>query len=176
MVELIKNIAIIDLFRNGSGLAADAAVLRAIFYKMPAAEIEEGLEELSRMRVVLFKKHIGAWSVFEGSDFDIDRAIAQTLATSHGIDYIHLAHLMGLHPVVAKRHYHETGTMRWMNFSLSRLDEAERLAKKYAPSKGEFGLFALALPGRGVANKAALLRAQPPPPPMARPCRHSVQS
>lgn len=160
LVELIKNIAIIDLFRNGSGLAADAAVLGAIFFKKPASEIENGLEELSRMRVVLFKKHIGAWSVFEGSDFDIDQAIAQTLAASSGIDYNHLAHLMGLHPVVAKRHYHETGTMRWMNLSLSRLDEAERLAEKYLPSKGEFGLFALALPGRDVDNKDALRRAK----------------
>lgn len=160
LVELIKNIAVIDLFRNGSGLAADTAVLGAIFYKQPIAEIEKGLEELSRMRVALFKKHIGAWSVFEGSDFDIDAAIAKTLAASPGVDYNHLAHVMGLHPVVAKRHYHETGTMRWMNLSLSRLDEAERLAEKYVPVKGEFGLFALALPGRGVGSKAAQRRAQ----------------
>jgi hypothetical protein len=81
LVELIKNIAVIDLFRNGSGLAADIAVLSAIFYKQARAEIEKGLEELSRMRVALFKKHIGAWSVFEGSDFDIDAAIAQNLGS-----------------------------------------------------------------------------------------------
>lgn len=160
LVELIKNIAVIDLFRNGSGLAADAKVLGAIFYKQPIEEIEKGLEELARMRVALFKKHIGAWSVFEGSDFDIDAAIAKTLAASPGVDYNHLAHLMGLHPVVAKRHYHDTGTMRWMNLSLSKLDEVERLAEKYMPAKGEFGLFALALPGRGVGAKVALRRAQ----------------
>lgn len=160
LVELIKNIAVIDLFRNGSGLAADTAVLGAIFYKQPIAEIEKGLEELARMRVALFKKHIGAWSVFEGSDFDIDAAITKTLAASPGVDYNHLAQLMGLHPVVAKRHYHETGTMRWMNLSLSKLDEAERLAEKYTPAKGEFGLFALALPGRGVGAKGAQRRAR----------------
>lgn len=160
LVELIKNIAVIDLFRNGSGLAADMAVLGAIFYKRPIAEIEKGLEELARMRVALFKKHISAWSVFEGSDFDIDAAIAKTLATSPGVDYNHLAHLMGLHPVVAKRHYHETGTMRWMNLSLSKLEDAERVAEKYTPAKGEFGMFALALPGRGIGAKVAQRRAQ----------------
>lgn len=160
LVELIKNIAIIDLFRNGSGLAADAAVLGAIFFTVSTDEIEKGLAELSRMRVALFKKHIGAWSVFEGSDFDIDSAITQTLAASPGVDYDHLAHLMGLHPVVAKRHYHETGTMRWMNLSLRRLEDAERLAEKYVPCQGEFGLFALALPGRGVGHKTALNRAR----------------
>lgn len=160
LVELIKNIAVIDLFRNGSGLAADTEVLRAIFFGISDAKLEKGLEALSQMRVALFKKHTGAWSVFEGSDFDIDRAVAQTLAASSGTDYNNLAQLMGLHPVVAKRHYHATGTMRWMNLSLSRLDEAERLAEKYAPSNGEFGLFVLALPGRGVGKAAALNRAK----------------
>lgn len=160
LVELIKNIAIIDLFRNGSGLAADALVLGAIFFKKQRSEITQGLEELAKMRVALFKKHLGAWSVFEGSDFDIDRAIAQTLATSPGIDYTQLAQLMNLHPVVAKRHYCKTGTMRWMNLTLSSLDEAERLAQKYIPTAGEFGLFALALPGRGEAKRAAIKRAQ----------------
>ncbi|MGK8171067.1 ATP-binding protein [Pseudomonas aeruginosa] len=160
LVELIKNIAIIDLFRSGSGLAADLSVLRTIFFQTPSVQIEAALEELSRLRVALFKKHIGAWSIFEGSDFDIDSAISQTLASSPGVDYQHLAQLMGLHPVVAKRHYHETGTMRWMSLSLSRLDEAEQLAKKYAPQKGEFGLLALVLPGSNVSRKTALRRAQ----------------
>ncbi|RZU47149.1 hypothetical protein EV700_1542 [Fluviicoccus keumensis] len=160
LVDLIKNIAIIDLFRNGSGLAADAAVLEAIFYPIPPYEVEQGLKELSRMGVALFKRHIGAWSVFEGSDFDIDRAITETLAASPGIDYTYLAQLMGLHPVVAKRHYHETGTMRWMNLSLNRLDDVERVGKKYIPAKGEFGLFVLALPGRDVSPEAARRRAQ----------------
>lgn len=160
LIALIKNIAIIDLFRNGSGLAADLPVLQAIFLHTSSADIERALEELSRMRVAIFKKHLGAWSVFEGSDFDIDSAIAQTLASSPGVDYNHLAQLMGLHPVVAKRHYHETGSMRWMNLNLSRLDEAERLAKKYMPSNGEFGLLALVLPGSNVSQKAAFRRAQ----------------
>lgn len=160
LVELIKNIAIIDLFRNGSGLAADATVIGAVFFEKPAIEIENGLKELSHLRVALFKKHIGAWSVFEGSDFDIDAAIAQTLSESQNVDYKQLSQLMNLHPVVAKRHYHGTGTMRWMNLSLSRLDDAERLANKYIPSQGEFGLFALALPDRSDGHKVALDRAQ----------------
>lgn len=160
LVELIKNIAIIDLFRSGSGLAADLPVLKAIFSQNQDIDVEAALEELSSLRVAIFKKHIGAWSIFEGSDFDIDAAISQSLASSAGIDYQHLAQLMGLHPIVAKRHYHETGTMRWMNLSLSRLDEAEQIAKKYTPQKGEFGLMTLVLPGNNVSKKAVLQRAR----------------
>lgn len=152
-VALIKNIAIIDLFRNGSGLAADVNVLAALLYDESKTKIEAALEQLSAWRVTLFKKHIGAWSVFEGSDFDIDSAVNQARVTLPGVDFELLSRLTNLYPVIAKRHYHETGTMRWMNMALCRLEEVERLASNFKPSHGEFGLFLLALPGKNSNTK-----------------------
>lgn len=160
LVEMIKNIAVIDLFRNGSGLAADAAVISSLFYQRPAAELDAALKKLSDLKVALFKSYTGAWSVFEGSDFDIDAAIAQALAASSGIDYARLAQLMGLHPVVAKRHYHETGSMRWMELSLCSIEQAEKISADYRPKKGEFGIFILALPSKGMKPRDARKRAQ----------------
>lgn len=160
LVSLIKNIAVIDMFRNGSGLAADAAVIGALFYGRTREELDAALRRLADLKVALYKSYTGAWSVFEGSDFDIDAAIAQTLAASPGIDYGRLAQLMGLHPVVAKRHYHETGTMRWMDLSLCSIEQAEKIAAKFQPKKGEFGTFILALPGKGMKPRDARLRAQ----------------
>ena len=159
LVSMIKNIAVIDLFRNGSGLAADAAVIGALFYDKTRVELDAALQSLSSLKVALFKSYTGAWSVFEGSDFDIDAAIAQALAASPGVDYARLAQLMGLHPVVAKRHYHETGSMRWMELSLCSIEQAEKIAANYQPKKGEFGAFILALPSKGMSQRAASLRA-----------------
>lgn len=155
-VALIKNIAIIDLFRNGSGLAAEPDVLAAILDDESRTKIDVALETLASLRVIIFKKHIGAWSIFEGSDFDIDAAIKQARAAFSAVDFELLSRLTNLHPVVAKRHYHYTGTMRWMNMALCRLDEVPRLAENFKPSNGEFGLFVLALPARHVSVKAAL--------------------
>ncbi len=160
LVSLIKNIAVIDLFRNGSGLAADATVIGALFYDKTREELDAALQKLSALKVVLYKSYTGAWSVFEGSDFDIDAAIAQTLAASPGIDYPRLAQLMGLHPVVAKRHYHETGSMRWMELSLCSIEQAEKISANYCPKKGEFGTFILALPNKGMSPRTARIRAQ----------------
>jgi len=160
LVSLIKNIAVIDLFRNGSGLAADSAVVGTLFYDKTPEELDAALRRLSSLKVALFKSYTGAWSVFEGSDFDIDAAIAQALAASPGIDYARLAQLMGLHPVVAKRHYHETGSMRWMELSLCSSEQAEKIAANFHPKKGEFGTFILALPSRGMSPRAARIRAQ----------------
>lgn len=155
-VDLIKNIAVIDLFRNGSGLAAESAVLKEILYPHTLKEIDAALAQLSTWRVALFKKHIGAWSVFEGSDFDIEKAIAQTRATMPGTNFALIENLTNLYPVIAKRHYHQTGTMRWMNMALCRLDDVQNIASKFKPQNGEFGLFLLALPGAFINIKAAL--------------------
>ncbi|QDQ86439.1 ATP-binding protein [Alcaligenaceae bacterium SJ-26] len=159
LVAILKNIAVIDLFRNGSGLAADDTVIESLFYPRPSSEIRAALEQLSLLKVALFKNYTGAWSVFEGSDFDIDAAIAQALASAPGIDYARLSQLMGLHPVVAKRHYHETGSMRWMDLSLCSIEQAEKIATNFQPKKGEFGAFILALPDKGMSLRAASLRA-----------------
>ncbi|MEO9227802.1 MAG: hypothetical protein ABI216_02460 [Devosia sp.] len=155
-VELIKNIAVIDLFRNGSGLAAEVNVLTDLLHPRKRETIEEALEQLSKWRVIIFKKHIGAWSVFEGSDFDIETAIAQARSTMSGVDFALLESLTNLYPVIAKRHYHETGTMRWMNMALCRLDDVQRIASKFKPTNGGFGLFLLALPGAQANDKVAL--------------------
>lgn len=160
LVVLIKNIAVIDLFRNGSGLAADAAVISALFYDKTREELDAALQQLSALKVALYKSYTGAWSIFEGSDFDIDAAIAQALAASSGVDYASLSQLMGLHPVVAKRHYHETGSMRWMELSLCSIEQAEKIAADFSPRKGEFGTFILALPSKGMSTRAARQRAQ----------------
>jgi hypothetical protein len=155
LIELVKSIAIIDLFRNGSGLTADSEVFSALFYKTPKNKIEAALEQLAQWRVILFKRHVGAWSVFEGSDFDIDAAINQTRSAMAGVDFALLTSLSNMHPVVAKRHYHETGTMRWMTMRICMLDEAKRISEGFVPQKGEFGAFLLALPGKNVSPHAA---------------------
>lgn len=160
LIELIKSIAVIDLFRNGSGLAADPEVLSSLFHHTPFEDIKAALQKLAALGVALFKSYTGAWSVFEGSDFNIDAAMAQALANSPGVNYARLSQLMGLHPVVAKRHYHVTGTMRWMEMALCSIEQTEKLAAQYQPQKGEFGIFILALPIRGMSLQDAHLRAQ----------------
>ncbi len=160
LVALIKNIAVIDLFRNGSGLAADATVLGALFHDKSRDKLDAALQKLSALKVAIYKSYTGAWSIFEGSDFDIDAAIAQALASTPGIDFGRLSQLMGLHPVVAKRHYHEKGSMRWMELLLCSIEQAEKLVANYQPHKGEFGVFVLALPSRGMSLSEARNRAQ----------------
>lgn len=155
-LALIKSIAVIDLFRNGSGLAAEADVLGSVLFDHSKKKVEETLEQLAAWKIILFKKHINAWSVFEGSDFDIESAISQARGALPGVDFALLSSLTNLYPVIAKRHYHHTGTMRWMNMALCRLEDVERIANNFKPAKGAFGQFLLALPSRTITHKEAV--------------------
>lgn len=145
---LAKSLALVDMFRGVSGLAADDNVLRTVLPGNTSSEVSVLLERLSAWRVALYRKHIGAWTVFEGSDFDIDEAVSKARSTFASADMKTLTAMANLHPVIAKRHYNDTGTFRWLGVSMHSVQEAERLAKAYHPEGGEFGRLALVLPER----------------------------
>ena len=154
---LIKNIAIIDLFRNGSGLAGDPEVIGALYPDVEAAEIERALSDLASWRTAIFRNHTGSWGVFEGSDFDIDAAVAKARSEGVGIGLAQLTEMAGLHPVVAKSHYHDTGTLRWMDVAIADSESLEREVGGDSPSGG-FGKFLLYLPGRDESPERAKRR------------------
>lgn len=174
-VELVKTIALIDLFRNGSGLVADDAVLGACVrdaneHALSADKLQELLQDLRRWALVSFKRHQGSWAISEGSDFDLDAALADALGTVDEPDLTQLTTLVQLQPVLAKRHYCETGTLRWMvplmthaNQLLSGLGRASLVCGEPGKSLGRssaFGSFLLVLPARGqtVRQAANLVR------------------
>lgn len=174
-VELVKTIALIDLFRNGSGLVADEAVLGACVYgadgaALPADKLQALLQDLRRWALVSFKRHQGSWAISEGSDFDLDAALSEALGAIDEPDLSQLTTLVRLQPVLAKRHYCETGTLRWMvplmahaNQFIEGLGRASLVCGEPGKSLGHssaFGSFLLVLPARGqtVRQAANLVR------------------
>lgn len=147
-MALAKALALIDFFRGSSGLVATDAVLCTTVPGATEQAVKESLDKLAQWRVALFRKHVQAWTVFEGSDFDIEQAVAKARAGFVRADTATLTKMASLHPVIAKRHYHETGSFRWMGISLHSFDEAQHLTNHYLPDSGEFGRFALVLPHR----------------------------
>lgn len=169
-VQLVKTIALIDLFRNGSGLVADEVVLGACVTNadgalLPAAQVSALLQDLRRWAVVTFKRHLGSWAISEGSDFDLDAALAQALSSIDEPDLAQLGKLVRLQPVLAKRHYCETGTLRWMlpfmihaNRFLEGVAQAQAVCGEPGRSLGRssaFGAFVVVLPARGQTLRQA---------------------
>lgn len=154
-ISLAKTLALVDMFRSASGLAAENEVLNTVTADCGLEALAESLERLAAWRVALFRKHVGAWTIFEGSDFDIDQAISKARATFVSADMKTLTALANLTPVIAKRHYADSGSFRWLGVSMLSLQDAERLNRDYQPESGEFGRLALVLPERNVTAEEA---------------------
>lgn len=146
--QLTKTIALIELFRNGSGLAADNETLYSCLPEHTEDYIQSALEDLQGWSIIVHRKHLGAWGVFAGSDFDIDSAVNDALGSIGAPNLKTLTKLSNLFPIIAKRHYYINGTLRWMNVALCQVSELDSQVTSFEPSDGSFGQFVLAIPDR----------------------------
>jgi hypothetical protein len=153
-VTLAKSIALIDIFRNGSGLAADRVTIDTCIAGFTKTDVNSALEDLERWSVAVFRKHLGAWASYAGSDFDIDSAVSSAMAQTSELDLSRLARLAGLQPVLAKRHYHESGTLRWFQTELVQFSDMETAAAN--PAGDAAGRFLLALQSGQESHKATI--------------------
>ena len=110
-IRLAKTVAVIELLRNGSGIVAESSILQACLSDVSAPKITAALNDLENWSILIFRKHLDAWRLYDGSDFDIEAAVAEARA-GNGLDFRALAQLVALHPILAKQHYHRTGTLR----------------------------------------------------------------
>lgn len=150
---LAKSIALIDMFRSGSGLAADRETLMACASGASNSSIDAALADLERWSIVVFRRHLGAWAVYAGSDFDIDGAVTTAKAQASVLDLGRLSKLAGLQPVLAKRHYHETGCLRWFQTELVQFPELGGVVSHAGDAAGRF---LLSVPPAGETRKVAL--------------------
>jgi hypothetical protein len=154
-VKLTKTIALIEMFRNGSGLVAEEPVLAVSTPGVVEDQIRKALEELAEWKVLIERKHLGAWGIYAGSDFDIEGAINVARGEIGEPDLSHISTLSDLQPVLAKRHYQKTGTMRWFTRGIIRLGDIETVVEKFDLKGASAGAFLLCLPPPGQTVRSA---------------------
>ena len=148
-VRLLKVIALVDLFKERSGLVASSDLLCLAINDRSEREIWEALEHLQGSSLIIFRKFNNSYSIFEGSDFDIEHALDEAYETTGEIDFSRLTAIAGLQPVIAKRHYHKTGAIRWFETAVVPLRDVKDGVSKYLTKRGAVGAFLLALPSQG---------------------------
>ena len=154
-VRLLKTIAVIDLFKERSGLLPNLELLKSCFPHAAQKAIEKALSDLDGWSLTIFKKFLDARAIFAGSDFDIEQAVRTALDGIDEIDFEHLKSLAGFQPILAKRHYHETGAMRWFDVNIVPVSGVVESAAGFEPEKGAIGQFLLAIPTEGEKERPA---------------------
>ncbi|MCY3591084.1 MAG: ATP-binding protein [Acidobacteria bacterium] len=145
-LRLLKVIGLLDLLKESSGLAPSTELLGLALGHDDDAGITAALEQLRDRSLIVFRKFSGAWAIFEGSDFDIDQALEGQAQNDGEPDLAVLDTLTELHHVVAKRHYHRTGALRWLDVGVVPLAEIEQAAADFSPRQGAIGTFLLGVP------------------------------
>ncbi len=148
-IRLLKTIAVIDLFKERSGLVANFDLLRTCFSGTSDKALEKALSQLDTWSFTIFKKFLDARAIFAGSDFDIDGAVRAALDDIDEVDFKELKSAAGLQPILAKRHYHDTGALRWFDVNVVPVGGLVEFAARLEPENGAIGQFLLAIPTEG---------------------------
>ncbi len=154
-IKLLKTVGVIDLFKERSGLVASFELLRRCFPDTSIEMLQQALSQLGTWSFTIFKKFLGAYAIFAGSDFDIDQAVRTALDDIDAIDFTALKSLAGLQPILAKRHYHETATLRWFDIDIVPLSDLVEYAARSEPKNGAIGQFLLVIATEGEDEEQA---------------------
>jgi len=163
-IEITKTIGLLDLFGRAFGLLATEELLNTCISTpdekskrrgRPARNsqsdektksLQDLLNDLKEWSVAIPRKHAGAWGLFAGSDIDIDYELSKMIEKLVGDNNAILSTLQDLAPIVAKRHFANTGALRLFERKIVRGNEIENYLKTYDLGTGPSGTFALILP------------------------------
>jgi len=113
--DVLKTLGLLSMYGSGVGLPASKAVIDAAmgFDSAPALEV------LAERSLIVFRRHAGGYALWEGSDFDPNAAFsAARERVCFGDIVARLKRSLPLRPVVARRHYAETGTLRFLEVDI----------------------------------------------------------
>lgn len=148
-VALTKAAAVIEFFRNGSGLAlADDILVQAVPGIDPDRR-RDAIADLLDWAVLIRQPRLKGYALFAGSDFDLEDAIGRSVAPIDTAQLEGIPQRVGFGFATAKRHYFVTGALRTFEIGLH-LASASDTADSIAAS-------ILAKPVRGSGTLALIL-------------------
>ncbi len=132
--RVVKTIGMLSLLGDQKQLKASKQVLvyaLADGKSASVSDIETALDQLVNYKIAIYRRHKDAYGLWEGSDIDLDEEFQKGMASiDKSASLVDLLQTHGyLRPYVAKRHLHQTGTLRYfvpLVVDVAHLDEALR--------------------------------------------------
>jgi hypothetical protein len=115
-IQIAKSIGLLQGIGTSTGIPASISTLQlAMKGCATEVEVDRAVQSLTQRSVVILRRHSGGYALWEGSDVDIDdRLKAGRQAVEHDQNLaIFLARQAPPQPLIARRHYFQTGTLRY---------------------------------------------------------------
>ena len=87
---IAKTIAVIEQFREHAGFYPSKDVLRIATPAIAATKRAKVLKDLEQWSIVVYRRHLGAYAIHSGSDFEIETAIDEERNQSIVLDYMRI--------------------------------------------------------------------------------------
>jgi len=135
---LLKHIALLSIAGAPAGLRASGDVLCATT-SAAAPAVDAALERLKEAGAVVHRDFKGAWAIWDGSDLDVASLVAERrlkVRARGGLSKA-LAAAFPAHPIVASRHFMETGTLRHLTITYADASSSPLSSKAASVGDGE---------------------------------------
>ena len=115
--QIVKTVGLLSIVGEGAGLSASLPVIHEAVSpeKKSKAPTVKALKRLQRASILIHRKFKNAYQLWDGSDLDLDGLLEAARAESAPYANLssRLSKLAPPRPLIARRHFHETGTLRY---------------------------------------------------------------
>jgi len=160
--DLVKCIGLLSVYGGRPGLQPTEELLHALFADRPQdGDTGESIAFLQRESIALFRRHTGSFTLWEGSDIDLEAEL-ETARRHQGNRSlsVRLQRTALPRPLVPRRHYIETGTLRWLEVCVVGTDSARRICEGGRETRTDGLVLMLAAPEltpRAAVDRARIL-------------------
>lgn len=158
-VALTKSAAVIEFFRNGSGVALADDFLTAAVPWADGEAIASAIRDLLDWAVLIKQPRLGGYALFAGSDFDLEEAVNRAILPIDNVQIEGIAERVGFGFASAKRHYFERGALRIFEIAMQVVgeeDDAKSVAARIVARAQRGSGFLLLLLGDGSLTPRAV--------------------
>ncbi|HEV2800362.1 MAG TPA: hypothetical protein VGW12_07690 [Pyrinomonadaceae bacterium] len=118
-IRLIKVIGLLRVIGDVGNLKPSVEVLQFALSdsEISADDVNAALERLQKSSIIVYRRHSDSFGLWEGSDIDIDEKVAEARAKIDPSEPLthSLTKYFKPRPLVARRHSHRTGTLRYFD-------------------------------------------------------------
>ncbi|TVU55273.1 MAG: hypothetical protein EA414_02550 [Arthrospira sp. PLM2.Bin9] len=114
-LRVLKTIGILNIVTTTGGLKATRSLVALAMCDRvdESPEWEKTIDNLLQKGIVTYRRQVDELRIWEGSDFNVDSAVADYLASDRTTLVELLSEIRPLEPLVAQRHSYITGTLRY---------------------------------------------------------------
>ena len=144
--KIIKVIHLLHLTRSQTGVYPNRKSIH-LALGIEFGDLDPHIDALQEKNLLNYRRFNDTFTLHEGSDFDIEVALKQTLGKRQRFDLSEIGDQFLPSAIVAKRHYFNAGTLRWADIKIGYEDEIDNLINDFKPTANHFARFVLIASG-----------------------------